>query len=93
MNQNTEEAAYRRALDWIHSIGRFGIKPGLQRIEALLSLLGNPHRQLQYVHIGGTNGKGSVAAMIASVLQASGYRAALFTSPYILSFTNRMSIN
>lgn len=93
MNQKTEEAAYRRALDWIHSIGRFGIKPGLQRIEALLSLLGNPHRQLKYVHIGGTNGKGSVAAMIATVLQASGYRAALFTSPYILSFTNRMSIN
>lgn len=92
MIQKTE-AAYRRALDWIHSIGRFGIKPGLQRIEALLSLLGNPHRQLKYVHIGGTNGKGSAAAMIAAMLQASGYRTALFTSPYILSFTNRMSIN
>ncbi|NLA26392.1 MAG: bifunctional folylpolyglutamate synthase/dihydrofolate synthase [Firmicutes bacterium] len=92
MNRETE-AAYRRALDWIHSIGRFGIKPGLQRIEALLSLLGNPHRQLKYVHIGGTNGKGSVAAMIAAVLQASGYRTALYTSPYILAFNNRMSIN
>ncbi|MDI9456897.1 MAG: folylpolyglutamate synthase/dihydrofolate synthase family protein [Dethiobacteria bacterium] len=87
------EAAYRRALEWIHSIGRFGIKQGLQRIEALLSLLGDPHKQLKYIHIGGTNGKGSVAAMIAAVLQASGYRAALFTSPYVLSFTNRMSIN
>lgn len=93
MNQNTEEAAYRRALDWIHNIGRFGIKPGLQRIEALLSLLGNPHRQLKYIHIGGTNGKGSTAAMIAAVLQASGYRTALYTSPYILAFNNRMSID
>ena len=92
MKQETD-AAYRRALDWIHSIGRFGIKPGLQRIEALLSLLGNPHRQLKYIHIGGTNGKGSTAAMIAAVLQASGYRTALYTSPYILAFNNRMSVN
>ena len=87
------EAAYRRALEWIHSIGRFGMKQGLQRIEALLSLLGNPHRQLKYIHIGGTNGKGSVAAMLAAVLQESGYRTALYTSPYISSFTNRMSID
>lgn len=87
------EAAYGRALEWIHSIGRFGMKQGLQRIEALLSLLGNPQEQLNYIHIGGTNGKGSVAAMIATVLQESGYRTALFTSPYISAFTNRMSIN
>ncbi len=92
MKQGTD-AAYRRALDWIHNIGRFGIKPGLQRIEALLSLLGNPHRRLKYIHIGGTNGKGSTAAMIAAVLQASGYRTALYTSPYILAFNNRMSVN
>ncbi len=87
------EAAYGRALEWIHSIGRFGMKQGLQRIEALLSLLGNPQEQLNYIHIGGTNGKGSVASMIAAVLQESGYRTALFTSPYIQAFTNRMSIN
>ncbi len=92
MSQQTE-AAYRRALEWIHSIGRFGMKQGLQRIEKLLSLLGNPQEQLNYIHIGGTNGKGSAAAMIATVLQESGYRTALFTSPYISSFTNRMSIN
>lgn len=92
MKQETE-TAYRRALEWIHSIGRFGIKPGLQRIEALLGFLGNPHRRLKFVHIGGTNGKGSTAAMIASVLQASGYRTALYTSPYILAFNNRMSID
>lgn len=87
------EVAYRRTLEWIHSVGRFGMKQGLQRIEALLSLLGNPHRELRYIHIGGTNGKGSVAAMIAHVLQESGCRTALYTSPYILDFTNRMSIN
>lgn len=93
MKQHEAEAAYQRALDWIHSRGRFGIKPGLQRMEALLALLGNPHRQLRYLHVGGTNGKGSVAAITAAVLQASGYSTALFTSPYILSFTNRMSID
>ncbi|NLA04427.1 MAG: bifunctional folylpolyglutamate synthase/dihydrofolate synthase [Firmicutes bacterium] len=87
------EAAYRRTLEWIHSVGRFGMKQGLQRIEALLSLLGNPHRELRYIHIGGTNGKGSVASMVAAVLQESGYRTALYTSPYILAFNNRMSIN
>ena len=93
MSHQTTEAAYRRALEWIHSIGRFGMKQGLQRIEALLSLLGDPHRRLKCIHIGGTNGKGSVAAMLAAVLQESGYRTALYTSPYISSFTNRMSID
>ncbi len=84
---------YREALSWIHSVGRFGIKPGLERISALLELLGNPHRRLNFLHIGGTNGKGSTAAMAASVLQAAGYRPALFTSPYVLSFTNRMAVD
>lgn len=92
MSQDTAQA-YRRALEWIHGTGRFGMKQGLSRIETLLSLLGDPHRQLKYIHIGGTNGKGSVAAMVASVLQRSGYRTALFTSPFILNFTNRMSID
>ena len=88
-----KKAAYRRTLEWIHSVGRFGMKQGLERMEALLSLLGNPHRELRYVHIGGTNGKGSVAAMLAAVLQESGYRTALYTSPYIFAFNNRMSID
>lgn len=84
---------YQEALSWIHSIGRFGMKPGLERIEALLEALGKPHEKLRFVHIGGTNGKGSTAAVIASILEASGYRVGLYTSPYLVQFTDRMSIN
>lgn len=84
---------YQQALSWIHSIGRFGMNQGLKRIEALLEYLGNPHRQLKFLHIGGTNGKGSTAAFAASVLEAAGYRTGLYTSPYLVQFTNRMSIN
>ena len=68
---------YREALAWIHSIGRFGMNQGLQRIEALLGYLGDPHKKLKFLHIGGTNGKGSTAALAASVLQAAGYRTGL----------------
>jgi dihydrofolate synthase/folylpolyglutamate synthase len=66
---------------------------GLQRIEKLLSYLGDPHKKLKFLHIGGTNGKGSTAAFAASVLEAAGYRVGLYTSPYLERFTNRMAIN
>lgn len=85
--------SYQRALGWIHSIGRFGMNQGLERIKALLDRLGNPHKDLPYLHIGGTNGKGSTAAMVASVLRSCGYRVGLYTSPYLVSFTNRFSID
>ncbi|MGM0689000.1 MAG: bifunctional folylpolyglutamate synthase/dihydrofolate synthase [Bacillota bacterium] len=84
---------YREALNWIHELGRFGIKPGLERITILLDMLGNPHHQLRFVHIGGTNGKGSTAAMLASILRSAGYSIGLYTSPYLLSFTNRMAVD
>lgn len=87
------EQKYLESLEWIHSIGRFGIKPGLERIYALMERLGNPHHHLKFLHIGGTNGKGSTAAVAASVLQAAGYQTALYTSPFLLSFTNRMALN
>ncbi len=89
---NSDER-YREALNWIHGLSRFGIKPGLERMEAMLDMLDNPHRQVNYVHIAGTNGKGSTAAVLASILAAAGYRIGLYTSPYLLSFTNRMAIN
>ncbi len=87
------EKRYRETLDWIHNLGRFGIRPGLERVTALLAHLGKPHHQLRFVHVGGTNGKGSTAAMLAAVLRAAGYRVGLYTSPYLLSFTNRMAVN
>ncbi len=87
------EKKYNEALEWIHGLGRFGIKPGLERMTALLDKLGNPHNKLKFVHVGGTNGKGSTAVMLTSILRAAGYKVGLYTSPYLLSFTNRMAVN
>lgn len=84
---------YEEALQWIHSIARFGSNLGLSRIRALLKSLGDPHAGLRFVHIGGTNGKGSTAAFTASILQEAGYRVGLYTSPYLKSFANRISVN
>ncbi len=84
---------YEQTLSYIHSLERFGSKPGLERVQALLSRLGDPHKALRYVHIAGTNGKGSTAAMTASVLKAAGYTTGLYISPYVLEFRERMQIN
>lgn len=71
----------------------FGIKAGLDNIRAILSFLGNPERRFPSVHIAGTNGKGSTAAMIASILTASGYRTGLYTSPHLVEFEERIRID
>ena len=81
------------ALAFIHSVSWLGSKPGLARIRELLDRLGNPQRQLHFIHIAGTNGKGSTAAMTASVLSAAGWKTGLYTSPYIRRFHERMQIN
>ena len=72
----------KTAIEYIHSLGRFSGKPGLHRIKALCEALGNPQDRLKFVHLAGTNGKGSTACMIASALQAAGLRTGLYTSPY-----------
>lgn len=84
---------YLKALEYIHSLNVFGSKPGLSRIKKLLSLLGNPQRELSCVHIAGTNGKGSTATMIATALKLSGKKVGLYTSPYIVDFRERIQIN
>ena len=84
---------YQEALAYIDGLQWFGSKPGLGRITELLARLGEPQKQLKFVHIAGTNGKGSCAAMTASVLKAAGYRTGLFTSPYLSRFNERMQIN
>ena len=81
------------ALQYIDGTQWFGSKPGLERTEALLDKLGRPQDRLKYVHIAGTNGKGSCAAMLASILKAAGYRTGLYTSPYLFRFHERMQIN
>lgn len=84
---------YNEALSYIHSFRRFGKKAGLSKITRLLALLGDPHKQLQFVHVAGTNGKGSIVSMTASVLRQAGYKTGLFISPFVVDFTERMQIN
>jgi dihydrofolate synthase / folylpolyglutamate synthase len=84
---------YQESLDYLTSLGRFGIKLGLERTEALLRELGNPQDLFQGVLVAGTNGKGSVCAMMASVLQAAGYRVGLMPKPHLVSYTERIQVD
>ena len=83
---------YKEALAYIHGVEFFGSKPGLTRIGELLEKLGNPQKGMRFIHIAGTNGKGSCAAMTASVLKAAGCKTGLYTSPYLYRFNERMQI-
>jgi dihydrofolate synthase / folylpolyglutamate synthase len=84
---------YKKTLDFLFGLQIFGIKFGLENIKSLLDYLGNPESKYPTVHIAGTNGKGSTAAMIASILTESGYRTGLYTSPHLIDFTERIKIN
>jgi len=85
---------YQEALDFLYPLHRFGIQPGLERILVLLDFLGFPQKRLgMVVHVAGTNGKGTVAASLASIFQASGRKTALYTSPHLVDFTERIRIN
>lgn len=82
-----------QSLNYIHGLYRKGTKPSLNRVRQLLGMLDDPHKKLKYIHIAGTNGKGSTAAMTASILQKAGYKTGLFTSPYIYRFNERIQID
>jgi dihydrofolate synthase/folylpolyglutamate synthase len=84
---------YQESLDYLTSLGRFGIKLGLERTEALLHALGDPQELFQGVLVAGTNGKGSVCAMVSSVLQAAGYRVGLMPKPHLISYTERIQVD
>jgi len=84
---------YQQARRWIDSRQRFGVRPGLERITALCRLLGDPQKQLRFVHVAGTNGKGSTCSMLASVLSCAGYKTGLYVSPYVVEFLERIQIN
>lgn len=84
---------YEEAMAYLQQLTKFGINLGLGRIEELLKRLGDPHRQIRVIHVGGTNGKGSTCTMISSMLQAAGYKVGLFTSPHLHSYTERYQIN
>lgn len=80
-------------LDWLYSLHRFGIKPGLERVIKILNYLGNPEKRIQTIHIAGTNGKGTTASNIASIFSTAGYKTGLYTSPHLLDFNERIQTN
>lgn len=84
---------YNEAIDYIHSVSNFFCKPGLERIKVLCDALGNPQDSLKFVHVAGTNGKGSFCAMLSNVLKEAGYKIGTYTSPYILRFNERIMVS
>lgn len=86
-------SAYREALSWLYGTQRFGIKLGLENVQRLLGELKLPGKHQRIIHVAGTNGKGSVCAMIDSICRAQGYRTGLFTSPHLVSYRERMRVN
>ncbi|EAH4445924.1 TPA: bifunctional folylpolyglutamate synthase/dihydrofolate synthase [Listeria innocua] len=85
--------SYQEALDWIHGTLRLGIKPGLARMEYIMEKLNHPEKANKWVHIAGTNGKGSTLTFIRSSLEEAGYKTGTFTSPYIETFNERIGVN
>ncbi|MBS4535937.1 bifunctional folylpolyglutamate synthase/dihydrofolate synthase [Clostridium sp. D2Q-14] len=84
---------YKEALEYIHGTKKFGSKLGLKNITRLLQLLDNPHEKLKFIHVAGTNGKGSTSSFISNILIEEGYKVGLFTSPYLEVFNERIRIN
>ena len=81
------------AIEYIHSLEKFGIRPGMERIRALCTELGNPQEKLKIIHVAGTNGKGSTSTIISNILRQSGYNTGLFISPYVIDFRERIQYN
>jgi dihydrofolate synthase/folylpolyglutamate synthase len=86
-------SSYRSCLDWLFSRHRLVMKTGLERVERLLEVAGHPERKFRIVHVGGTNGKGSTSSMIARMLAEHGFRTGLYTSPHVIDFTERITVN
>lgn len=89
----SEKDLYKNAIDILTSQGKFYINLGLERIRAVLEILGNPQNKLKFIHVAGTNGKGSVCSILSSILVQSGYKIGLFTSPHVFEYTERIKIN
>ena len=84
---------YKEALEYIHSVTWMGSRPGLSRIAELCEKMNNPQDSLRFVHVAGTNGKGSFSCMLSELLREAGYRVGLFTSPFIKEFNERIRVN
>ena len=79
--------------DFLFSLNRYGIKVGLHRTKALLKKCGDPHKKINFIHIAGTNGKGSTASFIANILKHNNLKVGLYTSPHLINFNERIRIN
>jgi len=84
---------YRTTIDWLYSLENMGIKLGLERMREVLSALGDPQNSFRSIHVAGTNGKGSVCAMLSSIFREAGYRTGLYTSPHLVDFTERIQVD
>ena len=84
---------HSEAMEFIHSMERFGSKPGLRRVTMLLERMGNPQKRLKFIHVAGTNGKGSTCAMLSHILTTAGYTTGLNISPFVLDFRERFQVN
>src|SRR3989442_9382205 len=84
---------YKEAIDYLYSLRLFGTKLGLENTFRLAELAGNPQNALRFIHVAGTNGKGSTCAMLESVYRAAGLKTGLFTSPHLVSFCERIQVN
>ncbi len=91
--ESEDRRHYQKTLGYLFGLQRFGIKLGLANITALLRHLENPHAGLKAVHIAGSNGKGSTAAFLTSILRQAGYRVGLYTSPHLIDFTERIQVD
>ena len=85
--------SYQKSTTYLFGLQKFGIKLGLSNISTLLTILGNPHKEIPCIHVAGTNGKGSTSAVLSSILSKAGYKVGLYTSPHLTSFTERIMIN
>lgn len=84
---------YPEAIQFLYDLSLFGMNPGLENTRRLAALAGNPHEKLRFIHVAGTNGKGSTCAMLESIYRAAGLRVGMFTSPHLVSFRERIQVN
>lgn len=84
---------YQKSIEVLTSQGKFYINLGLERVQSILEILGNPQKNLKFIHVAGTNGKGSVCAMLSAILSNNGLKTGLFTSPHVFEYTERIKIN
>src|SRR5271167_3354149 len=84
---------YSEAIQFLYDLRLFGMKLGLENTLRLAAAAGNPHERLRFIHVAGTNGKGSTCAMLESIYRAAGLRVGLFTSPHLVSFRERIQVN